>query len=188
VQQFVNLLEQFGQWWVYGAAAIGAVASCYGAWIVFRSRILFIVRAADVVRRVYGDDAESVVQFWYVRQKTIAIQEVRQRLLESSVGLSIYVCDKEGNCEFVNDELCDLFGLEKADCIGFGWLSGLGPNDRQRVHDNWMFCVKNKIPYDCDYKVQNQRTKEIHTVTAKGYPVVSHSGEVLCYVGTITEH
>lgn len=183
----VQLLLLLTDWWLYGVAAAGFVASSYGAWIVFRTRILFVVRAADAVRRVYGDDAEEIVDFWYSRSKTIAVQEIRQRLLESHFGLSIYVCDPAGECDYVNDELCELFGLDRDDCKGFGWLEGIMPEDRKRVHEGWIFCVSHRIPYDCDYAVTNKRTGITVEVSTKAYPVTKISGEVLCYVGTVKE-
>lgn len=186
MQHLLTLFEQLGQFWLYGVAFAGVLGSAYGAWRLFRARVLFVIRAADAVRRVYGDDAEAVVEYWYARQKTIAIQDVRQRLLESHLGFSVFVCDSDGRCEFVNEELAEMFGIDAAACSGFGWLEAVDPNDRKIVHETWMFCVTNKIPYEKGYRLVNRRSGEHLRVVARAYPVVRHSGEILCYVGTVT--
>jgi len=187
VQHLLTLLEQLGNLWLYGVAVVGFLVSAYAAWRLFRARVLFIFRAADAVRRVYGDDAEAVVDFWNTRQKTLAIQDVRQRLLESHLGFAVFVCDSNGRCEFVNEELAEMFGLDAAACNGFGWLEAVNSSDRKRVHEAWMFAVVNKIPYENDYGVVNKRSGDHLKVTAKAYPVTRYNGEILCYVGTVRE-
>ena len=187
MQHLLTLLEQLGSLWIYGVAVVGFLVSAYGAWRLFRARVLFVVRAADAVRRVYGDDAEAVVEFWYARQKTMAVQDVRQRLLESHLGFAIFVCSADGRCEFVNEELAEMFGLDSNACNGFGWLEAIDPDDRKGVHEAWMFCVTNKIPYEKDYRLVNKRTGVHLKVTARAYPVTRYNGEILCYVGTVRE-
>jgi PAS domain S-box-containing protein len=187
VDWFYTAAERLAGLWGYGVVVIGALGSIWAAWRLLRDRLYFVFRAADAVRKRYGDDAESVVEWWHSRQKIIAIQEVRQRLLESHIGIAIYVCDSTGNCEFANDELGELFGLDRADFRGFGWLEAIVNEDRERTHGAWMFCVANKVPYECEYVVKNKRTGKTIKCLATGYPVVRESGEVLCYVGMVVE-
>jgi len=164
----------------------GAVAAIAAAVRLCWRRLVYIARASEAARQRYGDDPEAVVDFWFARQQTIAIHEIRQRLLESAIGAAIYVCDLQGQCESVNEELAELFGIDKADCVGLGWLEGICPEDRKRVHDVWMFCVTAGIPYECEYIVHNKRTGAEVEVTTKAYPVKRFDGKMLCYVGSVT--
>mgnify|MGYP002134661587 CR=1 FL=1 len=181
-----SIFQRAADFWTYGAAAAGFLLSFASVWWYIRRRVLFAYRAVDAAQNLYGDDAAAVVAYWWLLKKNIAVLDLRQRLLESNLGLAIFVCNPEGDCEYVNEELGELFGLDKADCKGFGWLEAVIPVERKTVHENWVFSVKQEIPYECDYHVKNVRSGEIFLVLAKGYPVLKHDGEVLCYVGSVT--
>lgn len=174
------------EYWAYGVAAAGFLLSFTSIWWYIRRRVLFAYRAATAAQELYGDDAEAVVAYWWMLKKNIAVLDLRQRLLESNLGLAIFVCNPDGDCEYVNEELGTLFGLDRADCKGFGWLEAIIPSERKAVHDAWIYSVKQEIPYEYEYTVKNLRTGAIFAAVARGYPVVKHDDKVLCYVGSVT--
>ena len=181
-----SILQNVGEYWGYGVAIAGLLASGASAWWYIRRRLVFAYTAATVAQKLYGDDAEAVVAYWWMLKKNIAVLDLRQRLLESSLGLAIFVCNPEGSCEYVNAELGELLGMDRENCKANGWLEAVIPSERKTVHELWLFSVKQEIPYDCEYTVKNIRTGEVFVVSAKGYPVLKHDNTILCYVGSVT--
>ena len=100
-----------------------------------------------------------------------------------------YVCDGSGKCIMANAALLKIFGLSYDLMLGYGWLKAIGKNQEERdeVHHEWSYAVKNGIPYDVEYNVVNQHNGHIKRYKTTANAHVLPSGDVLHYLGTLEE-
>lgn len=114
--------------------------------------------------------------------------EIRQSISEKYLQIGIFMCEPEtGKCIWTNDHLNEVFGLDSSEMKGNGWLQAIDEHDRERVYNTWVYSIKNKIPYSCDYKIKNQRDDSIINVDATAISVYNEENEIICYVGYITK-
>lgn len=97
----------------------------------------------------------------------------------------VFQCAVTGECVFANEQICELFGMSKADMMGFGWLLGVSEADRDRTNEVWLKAVKNQRPYEATYHVSNRRNGKFFSVTARGLPLMAGS-EIVGYHGVLS--
>lgn len=96
----------------------------------------------------------------------------------------IYECEPaEGRCIYANHSICELFGLEKAEFLGSGWLAAVIPGDRERVYQSWRHAVLNRLPYECEYHIKNVRSGKRYHITTKAVPMFDSSQKLIGYHG-----
>ena len=99
-------------------------------------------------------------QINYIK-KSIIISNQRQSMLWATINVPYYECDEHGVCTYVNEALANLFGMSRDEMLTLGWVKAIvGQHERVRVVDEFMAAVRNKLPYDVEYRVKNQRTGE----------------------------
>ena len=107
---------------------------------------------------------------------------IRMDLIENTVNLGIYICDTSGKCSYVNRTLSEMFGQDKNDMLGYGWLEHI--TDKQKAFNTWRFSVENSIPYNDVYEVSvNGVVRRFSTEAEPSIEV----GIVLGYVGIVKE-
>ncbi len=175
--------------WGYVIAIGGIVIACHKHVRRAYRAVYRALRFSNAIHVHFGNNAATaLIESLRERTRDGAIREVRLTLLEDSLGAGIYVCDPvTGACLNCNTALAELFGLDQAAFRDFGWLSAIVPDDRIAVHERWTACVRNKIPYECSYRVKNQRTGREFRVITRAYPAMLKDGTLLCYVGTAAE-
>lgn len=102
-----------------------------------------------------GGSMKDILRQAYDR---IVLQEMRQNFLRATAPVALYENDSDGRCIWVNDRLCELFGMEHEEMLGNGWLTALESDQRIDEQGFWMECVKRDIPYSREYVIQNKRT------------------------------
>src|SRR4028118_1742170 len=76
-------------------------------------------------------------------------------------------------------------GLTVATALGEGWAQSLHPEDRSRVLSQWYRAVTNKLPCNLEYRFCN--VDSITWVFWQAVPEIAKSGEVVGYLGTLTD-
>lgn len=177
-----NTLESVAIAWGF-ISAIAVSISPILLWIlVGYNRLRFLYRLGIALHQQLGDDPIPKIDRI---SELFAVSEIRRLLIESTLGLSIFVCGKDGKCRDSNENLANLFGLDRSGTLGFGWLDCVCPEDRERVHESWMYAIRNGLPYECEYTVRNRRLNTEYVVVSRAYPVLSTKGEVYYYVGSV---
>lgn len=116
----------------------------------------------------------------------VAHNECRTEVILDHSPQPIYECSTDGMCAFANEKLCDLFGISEKDMLGNGWLEGIMPDERERVHSTWISAVEKQIPYESSYTVRNCKTGEKHRAVTRALPLY-HGDEIVGYLGVFTE-
>lgn len=110
-------------------------------------------------------------------QRSIALTERAQ--------IAVYECDSKGNCTFVNSILARLFGMERSEMLGNGWLKAVDSEDKNRVYQTFLEAIHNKIPYNAHYTVINQKTGEKIKCFASAEVTRGPAGEIIFIHGTV---
>jgi diguanylate cyclase (GGDEF)-like protein/PAS domain S-box-containing protein len=111
--------------------------------------------------------------------------ELRYYTLEKILPVGIFRADASGKCLYVNERFSDMAGLTLRETLGEGWAIALHPKDRDEVLKEWYQAVRQKLPFQLEYRFfQGDRTT---WVFSQAVPEIAKSGEVLGYIGTLTD-
>ena len=111
--------------------------------------------------------------------------ELRYYTLEKILPVGIFRADASGKCLYLNERFLDMVGLTLRETLGEGWAIALHPKDREGVLKQWYQAVKLKLPFQLEYRFfQGDRTI---WVFSQAVPEIAKSGEVLGYIGTLTD-
>ncbi|WP_414577706.1 EAL domain-containing protein [Anabaena sp. CCY 9402-a] len=123
------------------------------------------------------------------RQQTEAhLRQSQQRYasLAAAAPVGIFRTDVQGNCLYVNERWCKIAGLTSETAIQFGWVTGIHPDDKDKVFIEWYSAAREHRPFQLEYRFQ----KPDGTVTWVFGQAVAESdiaGKITGYVGTITD-
>lgn len=112
--------------------------------------------------------------------------EIKQSLITKKLGIGLFVCDKEGEFIWANEVMSEQFGLDREHMLDHGWLKSVDDKQRVEVFEHWNACIENKIPYDREFDIINQRTDKkirVHSQTC----IVAVDDDIIFYVGYIEE-
>jgi PAS domain S-box-containing protein len=119
-------------------------------------------------------------------EKALQESEDKYRTLATLSPVGIFRSDEEGRCVYVNERWKEIAGISDEQAMGEGWSGAIHPDDRKRVSGEWYRCVEEKRPFNLEYRFL--RPDGIMTwVVGQSLAERSDSGQVLGYVGTITD-
>ncbi|MEZ2239698.1 EAL domain-containing protein [Microcoleus sp.] len=111
--------------------------------------------------------------------------ELRYYTLEKILPVGIFRGDASGECLYVNERFLEMAGLSLTETLGSGWTKALHPQDHDRVLKQWYRAVRERLPFKLEYRFyQGDRTT---WVFSQAVPEIAKSGEVLGYIGTLTD-
>ncbi len=81
--------------------------------------------------------------------------EARFRMLAEAIPQIVWTAIPGGGVDYCNRRWYELTGLSPAQTLGFGWASGLHPDDRPVALQNWQRCHHTGEAFDMEYRLQN---------------------------------
>ena len=173
----------------YGSAAL-VITTLFGILVKSRRNIKYAIRSLITGHRfnvLFGDTpAETIKKLYESIQNSHDLLEVKQQIYERFLEIGVYICDLEGKCTFTNDYLNEIFGLDSRDMRGFGWLQAIHSEDRKRVHETWLYAIREGIAYNCEYTICNYREEKSFDVRTTAIAVTDEKDIKTFYVGYIT--
>lgn len=113
------------------------------------------------------------------------LAELRSKLIASNLlTTGAYECDAQGLCTWVNNALCELYGLTEEQMLGNGWLAAVDESERAEVWNQWHENIKLDIPHESKYTIYNRKTRETFKVRTTAITHRTNDGKVLAYYGT----
>lgn len=109
----------------------------------------------------------------------------RIRILLDKYHIGLFECNSKGECVWVNQALCELYGMEELDMMEHGWLTAVVEEQRGIVLSEWMNSIKNDIPYSWGYNIINQETGENIRVRATALTVRDDDRKPLLFCGSV---
>lgn len=72
--------------------------------------------------------------------------------LFESAEFGVFVDRVDAGCTYVNQAFADMFGLARADCLGFGWARPIHPDDVARLQDRIATFEETQVPTQVEYR------------------------------------
>ena len=119
-------------------------------------------------------------------EEALKQSEERFRTLASHAPVGIFLTDKQGECQFVNEYLCKMLGLSVPDAQGFGWVRSLHPDDRERIVQEWKNSTHRKTFFSEEYRFQRP-DGGVSWVSGTAVPRESEEGQILEYLGVCAD-
>jgi PAS domain S-box-containing protein len=141
--------------------------------------IMIIPEGRDLTeaKRLQAEHETALQQLQASQQRYAALVE--------AAPVGIFYSDAIGRCTFVNDRYCQLAGLTTDQALNDGWQIGLHPDDRERVVSIWQAAIETGQTFQLEYRFQT--SERIVWVYGQAVPERDAAGQVVGYVGTITD-
>ncbi len=117
-------------------------------------------------------------------EEWLKISEARFRLLCDSAPLGVFLADKKGDFLYVNHYLQKTAMLSFDECLNFGWVTIIHPEDREQILNEWKTAAENGIECFQQYRylpgdgiTRWVKMRTVPNYTAEGH-LVSHVGTV----------
>ena len=117
--------------------------------------------------------------------EAILESERRYETLTRISPVGIFHTTKEGYTTYVNPFWCSLSGIRDADALGNGWMTAVHPEDRLHLREGWNKATKEKHNSFSEYRFLRP-DGSIVWVLGQAIPELDESGQIVGYVGTIT--
>jgi PAS domain S-box-containing protein len=98
---------------------------------------------------------------------------------------AFYECDDNGGYVYVNRQWTRLTGLSYEDSLGDGWLSGVHPDDRPTVAEEWWDCIKHRREFDLSFRLVSH-DDVVTKVNSHARVLKDNSGALIGFIGVNT--
>ncbi|MCE7915129.1 MAG: EAL domain-containing protein [Nitrosomonas sp. PRO4] len=122
------------------------------------------------------------------KQMEIALRNNEQlfRSLTEAAPVGIFRTDATGRCSYVNERWCNIADMDAQAALGYGWTNAIHPDDRTRIVCAWHKAVQCRQQFMCEYRFLSKK-QSVTWILGRAQAELSPTGEVLGYVGTITD-
>jgi PAS domain S-box-containing protein len=143
----------------------------------------------DSIQKEFNANSGKTLKDQLTRIEDIAsLNEMRVKtFMMNFSGAGVYECDPDGRCVWVNNALAEMWGRERHDLLGAGWLTGISAEDREEIWDKWQYSITHQTPYEAEYNIVNHKTGKVIKAKTTAYCLRGYDNKVVSYLGTIEE-
>lgn len=116
--------------------------------------------------------------------------EERFRLMADGLPLIVWLHDKQGHLDFVNQTFCDYFGVKREEMKEGRWRVLIHPDDGENYANEFMACVRNRCAFHQEVRVCRE-DGQWRWMESWARPWFNQEGLYLGHIGTsadVTEH
>jgi PAS domain S-box-containing protein len=130
-----------------------------------------------------------------VLQRTLELEtsqtELREsealfRSLSESSPVGIFKIDAEGKCTYTNPRCQAIGGFTAVEALGDGWMRFVHPEDIKLIISKWSESRSLDGEFSCEFRYI-QRDGTIRFCRLKTAPIFADRGQLIGYVGTVTD-
>jgi PAS domain S-box-containing protein len=116
----------------------------------------------------------------------LVASERRYRSLVVATSQVVWVTDAVGQAIDYSPSWRELTGQSEEEVKGWGWISAIHPEDRERTAQLWSHAVETKSIYQSEHRVRTaDGTYRFFLV--RGIPILDENGEIQEWIGTHTD-
>ncbi|MBW2195679.1 MAG: PAS domain S-box protein [Deltaproteobacteria bacterium] len=117
-------------------------------------------------------------------EEALRDSENRFRALTVLAPVGIYLTDKNGRYQYVNERWLKMSGMSYEEAWGDGWVKGLHPDDRDLVLRAWEKMVESEGEWGLEYRFQTPQGKTTFVlVLGLASPMRDDDGQITGYIG-----
>jgi PAS domain S-box-containing protein len=120
-------------------------------------------------------------------EEALRQSEERYRYLAEAIPQLVWTTDADGECNYVNQKLCEYTGLTFEEVKGDGWLSAIHSDDLQSSHEVWINAVQSRCFYQDEYRFRRGFDGTYRWHLIRGVPLKDEHGNVVKWFGTCTD-
>lgn len=115
------------------------------------------------------------------REDALRISEERYRGLTEAIASVVWSTNAEGQA---TDPAgwCSLTGQTPQECIGFGWLDAVHPDDREQALACWKEALNDRLPYAAEFRLRDG-SGHYTWYDTRAVPVIEADGRVREWMG-----
>jgi PAS domain S-box-containing protein len=136
------------------------------------------------------ESAKSVLEGEIIERERVAAalreSEERFRYLCNSAPIGIFLTNPEGEAIYVNPRLRNIAGLTADDAMGWGWLSKLHPEDRERIEKEARQSAGSGAEFRGEFRILRGDV-DVRWVFVQSARIVSTDGTFRGKVGTVED-
>jgi PAS domain S-box-containing protein len=162
-----------------------------------RQRVIGFVGFASLhSEQIWSENMIQILQIFseiltHVIQRQQAEMELesserRYASLAEAAPAGIFRTDVQGHCLYVNNCWSQMTGLPASASLGTGWATFIHPDDHHRVVGEWQRLISKNTSFQQEFRVQHSEG-EIYWVLSQAIPEHDARGQVIGYVGTVTD-
>lgn len=163
------------------ASLIVVVGGLLGARVINRSHAA-VLTANDGLRDMNATLATRIAE----RTEELRTSEAWARTLADSAPVGIFHSDLNGVRTYVNERMCEIYGISKEEALGNAIGTGIHVEDRERVLAGWADALQTGVEFDSEFRVQ-QPAGDVLWVRAHGAQVRGIDGVLTGSVGTVAD-
>jgi PAS domain S-box-containing protein len=147
--------------------------------------------ASGITTAVRGDEGNLIGFTKILRDQTerkrieeqLRESQAYLRLLTESLPQLVWTCRPDGECDYLSPQWVRYTGVPESKQVGYGWLDQLHPDDRAPALAAWNLAVKEKIPFDVEYRIRNS-DGSYRWFKARALPLYNAEGELFKWFGS----
>lgn len=118
-------------------------------------------------------------------EQALVQSEEQFRTLTQSLPQLIWTADKDGYCDFFNQQWYDYTGSTLENSRGNGWAQYVHANHRNRLYARWQESLRTGHPIDFEFQLKSKNS-DYQWFYVLGNPIRNDSGEITKWVSTLT--
>jgi PAS domain S-box-containing protein len=119
-------------------------------------------------------------------EQALRVSEQRYRELVEAIPQLAFITNADGTSTLVNRHWEEYSGAPKEECLEFGLLSWVHPEERTDYLSRWLECLRSGDCFEREYRLRNKDgVYRWHFVRA--LPVRTEAGEIAHWVGTFID-
>ncbi|CEJ44316.1 hybrid sensor histidine kinase/response regulator [Umezakia ovalisporum] len=151
----------------------------------------YVLDQGIIIRDTNGQVVRTVGSTTDISQRKlveIALRESKEqyRYLSDSIPQLVWMCNSQGECEYVNEKWYELTGETIASAQGFGWTKVIHPDDVSSVMQQWTQALETGRGYEQEIRYQ-KRDGSYCWHLVRSVPIKNDQGEIVKWFGTSTD-
>lgn len=119
-------------------------------------------------------------------EHTLAASERRLRFMGDSMPQLVWISAPDGRGEYFNRRWYEFTGADAKDS-DIAWTEYIHPDDREQMSKAWAKSIKNKTPYEMEYRLFHAPSEMYRWVIVRAIPYKADDGSVINWYGTCTD-